>query len=102
MTTGWMTGCVDALETTGSGGYFPTMSSKENVFDIDAIVWRQPDGDLVSCEEKLVVLRENLDDIRQECQDALEDAILMGCDEAQIRQVLSDLLASLTNPYLQK
>lgn len=78
------------------------MSIKENTFDIDAIVWRQPDGDLVSCEEKLIVLRENLDDIRQECQDALEDAILMGCDEAQIRQVLSDLLASLTNPYSQK
>ena len=78
------------------------MSIKENTFDIDAIVWRQSDGDLVSCEEKLAVLRENLDDIRQECQDALEDAILMGCDEAQIRQVLSDLLASLTNPYSQK
>ena len=68
----------------------------------DAVIWRQPDGELVSCEEKLVVLRENLEEIRQECQDALEDAILMGCDETQIRQVLEDLIRGLDNPYPQK
>ncbi len=78
------------------------MSELPKSFDVDAVIWRQPDGQLVSCEEKLVVLRENLDEIRQDCQYALEDAILMGCDEAQVRQVLADLLASLSNPYPQK
>lgn len=78
------------------------MSDKENALDIDAIVWLQPDGEPVSCEEKLVVLRENLDEIRQECQDAFEDAILMGCDEAQVRQVLESLIRSIENPYPQK
>lgn len=63
------------------------------------IVWRQPDGEPVSCEEKIAVLNENLEDIRQECQDALEDAILMGCDETQVRQVLRDILDALENPY---
>ena len=53
------------------------------------IVWRQPDGEPVSCEEKIVVLNENREDIRQECQDAFEDAILMGCDETQVREVLA-------------
>jgi hypothetical protein len=44
-------------------------------------------------------MRENLEEIRQSCQDALEDAVLLGCDETQFRSVLSDMLASLVNPY---
>lgn len=62
-------------------------------------VWRQPDGEPVSCREKLKVLNENLEEIREMAQDALEDAILMGCDEAQIRAVLGEILESLENPY---
>ena len=53
------------------------MDNSTKKIEIDAVIWRQPDGELVSCEEKLIVLRENLVEIRQECQDALEDAILM-------------------------
>lgn len=63
------------------------------------IIWRQPDGELVSCEEKLKVLNENLEEIRQYCQDAFEDAILMGCDEGQVRDVLQGLVAAIENPY---
>ena len=47
-------------------------------------------------------MNENLAEIREMAQEALEDAILMDCDEAQIRQVLGDLMASLVNPYLKK
>ncbi len=82
--------------------YLPNMSNDPKALDIDAVIWRQPDGELVSCEEKLVVLRENLEEIRQECQDALEDAVLMGCDEAQVRDVLEDLVRSIVNPYPPK
>ena len=62
-------------------------------------VWRQPDGKAVSCLEKIKVLNENLTEIRQLAQDALEDAILMGCDERQIRKVLADMVSELANPY---
>ena len=62
-------------------------------------VWRQPDGNPVSCVEKIKVLNQNLDEIRQLAQDALEDAILMGCDEAQVRAVLQSLVEDLQNPY---
>jgi uncharacterized protein (UPF0335 family) len=62
-------------------------------------VWRSPAGELVSCVEKLKVLRENLEEIRQMCQDALEDAVLMGCDERQFKQVLSGVVQALENPY---
>ena len=78
------------------------MSKPPEPFDINSISWRQPDGELVSCEEKLLVLHENLDEIRQECQDAFEDAVLMGCDEVQIRDVLEKLVRSIQNPYPQK
>jgi hypothetical protein len=62
-------------------------------------VWRQPDGKPLSCVEKIKVLNQNLDEIRQLAQDALEDAILMGCDEAQVRAVLQALVEDLQNPY---
>ena len=57
----------------------------------DGPTWLQPDGQPVSCREKIKVLNENLDEIREMSQDALEDAVLMGCDEAQLRQVLHHL-----------
>ena len=52
--------------------------------------------------EKVKVLNQNLIEIRQLAQDALEDAVLMGCDEAQIRAVFNDLVAKLENPYGKK
>lgn len=66
------------------------------------ITWRQPDGVPVSCEEKLKVLNENLDEIRQFCQDAFEDAILMGCDENQVRGVFQAVVDAIENPYKGK
>jgi len=62
-------------------------------------VWRSPSGEVVACVEKLKVLRENLEEIQQLCQDALEDAVLMGCDERQLKQVLTNLVQQLDNPY---
>ena len=61
--------------------------------------WVQPDGQPVTCIEKIKVLNENLEELREIAQDALEDAILMDCDEKQVRSVLAELLASLDNPY---
>jgi len=66
---------------------------------IDLPIWRQPDGNPVSCVDKIKVLNENLTELQQMAQDALEDAILMGCDEGQVRDVLGQLLAALENPY---
>jgi hypothetical protein len=62
-------------------------------------VWRTPEGEPVACVEKIKVLNENLDELRGLAQDALEDAVLMGCDEAQLREVLAGIIAGLINPY---
>lgn len=66
------------------------------------IIWRTPSGEIVACVEKNKVLQENLEEIRQTCQDALEDAVLMGCDEQQVRAVLTELIARLENPYASR
>jgi hypothetical protein len=66
------------------------------------IIWRGPKGEVIACVEKNKVLQENLVEIRQVCQDALDDAVLMGCDEQQFRQVLAELIEQLKNPYPQR
>ena len=63
------------------------------------IVWLQPDGSPVSCEEKLKVLNENLAEIREYCQEAFTDALLMGCDEEKVRRVFEAVVKSIENPY---
>ena len=61
--------------------------------------WRGPDGRPVSCVEKIKVLNENIDEIQQLCQDALEDAVLMGCDETQVRAELHRLIDGLNAAF---
>jgi hypothetical protein len=61
--------------------------------------WRDTDGNPVSCLEKIKVLNDNFAELRAIAQDALEDALLMGCDEAQFRAVLHEIVSSLVNPY---
>ncbi|MBV9862926.1 MAG: hypothetical protein JO267_12370 [Alphaproteobacteria bacterium] len=65
----------------------------------DFPVWRTSEGEPVACVEKIKVLNENLTELRALAQDALEDAVLMGCDERQVREVLAGLIAGLVNPY---
>ncbi len=69
---------------------------------LDLPTWLTPEGKPVSCLEKIKVLNENLTEIREMCQEALEDAVLMGCDEPQVRQVLQELLDSLETPFEMK
>lgn len=61
--------------------------------------WLTPDGKPVSCVEKIKILNENLAEIKVLAEEALADAVLMGCDEAQFRRVMRDLADGLVNPY---
>jgi hypothetical protein len=65
----------------------------------DFPVWRTPEGEAVSCVEKIKVLNENLTELRELAQEALEDGVLMGCDERQLREVLAGIITGLINPY---
>ena len=62
-------------------------------------VWRGPNGEIIACVEKLKVLRENLEELQGACQDALDDAVLMGCEQDQFRQALIGLVSRLNSEY---
>jgi C-terminal processing protease CtpA/Prc len=73
--------------------------AKSDATEFKPPVWHDPKGEPVSCVEKIKVLNENLHEIREMCQEALEDAVLMGCDEDQFRAVIDQMTKSLINPY---
>lgn len=62
-------------------------------------IWHKPDGAPLACVEKIKVLNENLDELRELAQDALDDAVLMGGTEAQVRATLHALMDSLMSNY---
>ncbi|ROH86829.1 hypothetical protein ED236_03745 [Pseudomethylobacillus aquaticus] len=61
--------------------------------------WLRDDGSVVSCTEKVKVMTENFDELKQIAQDALEDGLLMEVSEAQMREALHALVDKLINPY---
>jgi hypothetical protein len=61
-------------------------------------LWPQPDGTPVSCREKLKMLEENHAELGQVMQDAFEDAVLMGVDEAAMRRILAEMVEGLRSP----
>ena len=63
------------------------------------IVWKAPDGSPVSCVEKIEVLTGNLDELEQIAVDALDDAILMGVDPEQVREVFSATMKRLATKF---
>ena len=60
--------------------------------------WRQADGTPVDCREKLRVLEENHAELVQVMRDAFEDAVLMGVDEAAMREHLAATVRALRSP----
>ena len=61
--------------------------------------WRKPSGAPVSCTEKIKVLNENYDELRTLAQEALDDALLLGCSEQQIREILRQMIDHLRASY---
>lgn len=61
-------------------------------------IWPQPDGTPVSCREKLKTLAGNHAELAQVMQDAFEDAVLIGVDEAAMRAILADMVQGLRSP----
>jgi hypothetical protein len=63
-------------------------------------IWVQDDNSIVACTEKIKVMRENFEELRQLAQDAFEDGLLMEVSETQMRAVLHQFVDTLINPYL--
>lgn len=54
--------------------------------------WVKPDGSPVSCTEKVMVLNENYEELRSMIKDVLEDALVLGCSEKQVRESFHALI----------
>jgi hypothetical protein len=61
--------------------------------------WIRDDDSVVSCTEKVKVMTENFDEIKQIAQDAFEDGLLMEVSEEQMRKALHRIVDMLVNPY---
>lgn len=61
--------------------------------------WRGPDGEVIACHEKLKVMSENLEELRDMALAALEDAVLMGCSEDQVKAVFVEIIDQLSTSY---
>jgi len=64
--------------------------------------WIRDDQSVVSCTEKIKVMKENFDEIRQLSQDAIEDGLLMEVSEKQMKEALHHMIDNLLNPYSEK
>ncbi|WP_419895793.1 hypothetical protein [Roseomonas sp. USHLN139] len=64
--------------------------------------WPGADGQPLSCREKLKVLAENHREAATLLQDLLEDAVLMGVDEAAMRRILAQMVAEIPAPRLAR
>lgn len=61
--------------------------------------WHRSNGEIVSCTEKIKVMRENIEELQQTIQDVYEDALLMDVDSQQIKQFLIQMIQNLESPY---
>jgi gas vesicle protein len=60
------------------------------------------DNSIVSCTEKIKVMKENFDELKQLAQDAFEDGLIMEVSEEQLKETLQKLINDLNNPLKKK
>ena len=58
-------------------------------------VWTREDNSIVSCTEKIKVMKENFDELKQLAQDAFEDGLLMEVSDEQLKETLHKLVNEL-------
>lgn len=66
------------------------------------LVWRTPAGEAIGCTEKRKVLRENLEELAQMLKDTLDDALLMGVSERQVREVFHALIDCIESDFSER
>lgn len=62
-------------------------------------IWRDKNGNIIACTEKIKVMQQNMQELLDTAQDAFEDGLLMECTEAQLKDYLHHLVEHLHNPY---
>ncbi|MAS00269.1 MAG: hypothetical protein CMH24_02755 [Nitrosomonadales bacterium] len=74
------------------------MKKKNNEWPI----WIRDDKSIVSCTEKIKVMKENFDELKLIAQDAFEDGLLMEVSHEQLKKTLHKLVDELQSPIKKK
>jgi|TARA_B110000503_G_scaffold80178_1_gene122895 hypothetical protein len=64
--------------------------------------WKRDNQTTVSCTEKIKVMSENFDELKQLAQDAFEDGLLMEVSDKQMRETLHQIIDDLQNKLISK
>ncbi len=64
--------------------------------------WHASDGSIISCTEKIKVLNDNWKELRELLQDALDDAVLMGCTQTQFKHEYKRLIDALQSEFKEQ
>ena len=62
---------------------------------VEKFIWRAKDNKIISCDETNKVLNESHSEVHNLIQNAFDDAILMGCDEEDIKEKIINLVNNL-------
>ena len=74
------------------------MKKKNNEWPI----WIRDDKSIVSCTEKIKVMKENFDELKLIAQDAFEDGLLMEVSDEQLKKTIHKLVDELKNTIKKK
>lgn len=73
-----------------------------NPLDPSLPVWTASDGKPLSCTEKIKVLNENLLELRELALATLEDGLLIGCTDRQLRAAMHEIIDALSTDFKEK
>ena len=59
--------------------------------------WLGKDKHKISCKEKIKVLNNNIDELQEIISDIYDEAILIGIDEKQLKEVLLKIVKNIKN-----
>ena len=58
-------------------------------------IWYSKDNTKLSCKEKILVLNKNIEELYDLSSDIYDEALLMGVDNKQIKEVLKNVIKNL-------
>ncbi len=66
------------------------------------MIWHNDKGEKISCVEKIKVMEQNLAEIKLLLQDVIDDGVLMGISEQQIKEEVIKLIELSKTAYKQQ
>lgn len=75
-------------------GYLTVMNKNSKYLPL---YWLGKDKKKISCKEKIKLMESNLDEFQEILNDIIDEAVLIGIDEDQLKNVLLDMIKNMKN-----